>query len=119
MAGLEGFLIAPDPVAELSPEALPVVPPAQLIDQLLAGLPLLGAGKDRIPHFRQADRSMADVGREPGNGATEKVAGFRIALRLDLAQQGLRLAPAPWDRAQAATGLRKELLQCALELAAV
>lgn len=49
MTGLEWFAIQPDAITQLPPEALPVIAPAQLGDQLLAGAslgraPTAGAG---------------------------------------------------------------------------
>ena len=89
------------------------------MDQLLAGLPLLGAGENGIAHLRQADGPVADIGREPGNRAAEEVAGLGVALGLDLAQESIRMAASALDRAEAAAGLGEELLQRALECTAV
>ena len=107
-------------IAQLLPEALPVVAPAQLIDQFFAALPAAGAGEHGIAHFGQREHTVADVGGEPGDRPIKEVAPLGVALRLDAVQQRLGLAAAAADGAERARGLREQLLQFGLQgLAAV
>ena len=85
----------PDAVAQLQPEPLPVIAPAQLIDQLTGdalalGLPLgsdvatrLEPGEHSVAHLRQGEHAMANVRREAGDGAIEVVSGSGVAGRVE------------------------------------
>ncbi len=115
VAGFELFLIAPDAISELLPEALPVVAPAELIDQLFAVCAGAQPGEHGIAHLCQAQRPVADVGREAGHRAIEEVAPLGVARRLDAAQQLLGLAAAAADRAEGALGFREQALQLGLK----
>ena len=123
VAGFELFLIAPDPIAQLLPEALPVVAPAELIDQLFAVCAGAQPGEHGIAHLCQAQRPVADVGREAGHRAIEEVAPLGVPRRLDAAQQLLGLVAAAPNGAEAAFGFWEQPLQlgrkrlAALELA--
>ncbi len=67
MAGAEGFAVVPDAVTELAPEPLPVIAPAELLQELARhplrlGPPLrrpvavpLQPAEGGLPHLRQAE----------------------------------------------------------------
>ena len=78
VAGLQRFAIIPDAVAPLAPEPLPVIAPAELGDQLLAGAALGGAPARR--------RRRSTTGPTPNSSSPEKVSLDRLKLRLPLPQ---------------------------------
>ena len=98
-AGLERFAVVPDAIAQAAPEALPVVAPAQFVDQLagdpLALGPALGCGvismgiepgEHGIAHLRQRQHPVADPGGEAGDGPIQVVAARAVAGRIDRRQ---------------------------------
>ena len=78
MAGLQRFAVVPDAVAPLAPEPLPVIAPAQLGDQLLAGAALGGTPARR--------RSRTAKCLTIPSGSTEQVSLHRLSPRPLLAE---------------------------------
>ena len=119
VAGFEFFLIAPDAITQLLPETLPVVAPAEFVDQFFAALTATGAGEHGIAHLRQAEHAMADVRREAGDWSVEEIAPFGVTLRLDACQQLLGPAAAAFDGAQTTWGLWEQRPQLRFQFMAI
>ena len=112
VAGLERFAVVPDAVAQLVPEALPVVAPAQLGDQLggggAGGTAGLQPGEHRVAHLGQGEHAVADVGRQARDGAIEGIAAAAIGPWIDRRQAPLGRGSTATDWAQATGGAEEQ-----------
>ena len=119
MSGLQLFLAVVNAISEISPHALPEVPPAQFVDQLAALVAATNALEHGIAYFSEAEHTVADVRRQPGDGAFEVIAAFGVTPWVETRQFcfGCCSTSAQWT--ETAAGFRKLFAQQAIEGSAV
>ena len=73
----------PDAVPDRALDAVPVVAPGQLRDELLRAGRAAGNREGSIPDLRQTEHTVADPGGEPGHPSADVVPGHGVGRRID------------------------------------